>query len=388
MRTLVLYKDRLISGRGADRATAALLNALAQRGYHLHLITQHRSDEPFSVTLDKAIHCHTIPRAQGGLKGFINKLFLKSPLGERLLRTLFPSCDTVLQTHRHLRRAIEALRPDLILSAGTNETIDLCAEGALPAPLLQLFHIFPLEALKKNKLQRANRFKRALQNHVNAAQVLLPSHHLALRPYTPAPIVTIGNAIETPTVPLLPIEQREKTIIYIAYFSKDKNHLQLIEAFAKATAAQTWRLKLYGTGSPEWTHRLKACAEQHGVADRVDFMGLTQTPHLELSKAAICAYPSLTEGFGMALAEAMWCGCGCIGFKTASGVNELLHDNVTGRLVEPTVEAFAEAINDLILHPQTCQSLGEAAAASIQKKYAPHVIWEAWEALFQTLHHP
>ncbi|MDO4527999.1 MAG: glycosyltransferase [bacterium] len=386
MLTIVLYKDVFKSGRGADRATAALLNALASRGYTLHLITQHRPTEPFSVTLAQNIHYHTLTiPPKKGIKAIVNKLFLRFKLGERLLRRWLPACDTTLQTCRRLQALIAPLVPDLILSAGSNETIDLCAEGNLPAPLLQLFHIFPLEAFKKNKLQRATRFKHALRNHVNACQVLLPSHVEALRPYTTAPIKAIGNAIAAPcNLQRPPTDQRDKHIVYIAYFSKDKNQLGLIEAFAQTKAAQQgWRLHLYGTGTPEWEHRLKACAKHNHIDHATDFMGLTETPYAVLQQAAICAYPSLTEGFGMALAEAMWCGCACIGFKTAAGVNELLTDNLTGRLVDPTPEAFAAAIDELAFDAHKRQALASTAAQTMQAAYAPDIIWQAWEDLLQ-----
>jgi glycosyltransferase involved in cell wall biosynthesis len=387
MLKIAIYKDVLKSGRGADRATAALLNALSKRGYKLHLITQHQPNEAFSVTLDAAIQHHSIPRPISGFKGFINKFLLKSTIGEKLLRKFFPKCDQVLQTNNHLRRLLESIKPDLILSSGVNETIDLCANEELPAPLIQLFHIFPLESFKKNKLQKATRFKRALKSHVKACQVLLPSHKAILQPYTSAPIEVIGNAIHMPnTQSIPPMSKRNKELVYIAYFSKDKNQTQLIEAFAKAKEASQWRLKLYGTGSKEWTARLKDCAKQYGVSDRIDFMGLTTTPYEVLSNAMICAYPSLTEGFGMALAEAMWCGCACIGFRTASGVNELLNHSVTGELVDPTVESLALAIDDLILHPEKCQTLGHVAAQFVRNTYAPDVIWGQWETLFSKLH--
>lgn len=386
MLKIVLYKDVFKSGRGADRATAALLNALAHRGYVLHLITQHSPIEPFSVKLDPKIQCHTLtPPPKSGIKKFINKLFLSFKIGEKILRQWLPCCDTTLQTNRKLRALIAPLTPDIILSAGSNETIDLCAEGVLPAPLLQLFHIFPLEAFKKNKLQRATRFKQALRSHVKSCQVLLPSHINALQPYTDAPIKAIGNAIHAPlNLQLPPADQRKKNIVYIAYFSKDKNQLGLIEAFAKTKAAkQGWRLQLYGTGTPEWENRLKTCATQNKIEQAIDFMGLTSTPYDVLTKAAICAYPSLTEGFGMALAEAMWCGCACIGLKTAAGVNELLTDNVTGRLVNPTSEDFAAAIDELAFNSQKRQTLATAASQTIQATYAPEVIWQAWEDLLQ-----
>ena len=83
---LALYKDVLRSGRGADRVTAALANALAKRGYRVHLLTRQPQGEALSVTLDPAVTLHRVPIPKpGAALRFLNKLLLKSACGARLL---------------------------------------------------------------------------------------------------------------------------------------------------------------------------------------------------------------------------------------------------------------------------------------------------------------
>lgn len=382
---LAIYKDVLRSGRGADRVTAALANALAKRGYCVHLLTQQPKGEALSVTLDSTVTLHRvqIPKPSATLR-FLNKLLLKSAGGARLLRSL-PALDLTQRVSLKLQATLREIHPDLILSSGPNEAVDLTYAGPLPAPLLQLFHTYPPSAFASNKRRRADRLREALR-HVAACQVLLPDFVPLLRPYTEAPCTAIGNAIDWPTDEPLPApESRDKTILYVAYFSKDKDHLTLLEAFAKLQRAQEWCLVLYGAGTPEWERRLRQRAQDLGIADRVDFPGLLDNPRPTLLRAGICAYPSRVEGFGLALAEAMWCGLPCVGFADAPGVNGLIEDERTGLLATPGPEAFAAQLQRLIDDPGLRTRLGNAASDHIRKAYAAPVIWEQWDAFLRSL---
>lgn len=382
---LAIYKDVLRSGRGADRVTAALANALAKRGYCVHLLTQQPKGEALSVTLDSTVTLHRvqIPKPSATLR-FLNKLLLKSAGGARLLRSL-PALDLTQRVSLKLQATLREIYPDLILSSGPNEAVDLTYAGPLPAPLLQLFHTYPPSAFASNKRRRADRLREALR-HVAACQVLLPDFVPLLRPYTEAPCTAIGNAIDWPTdEPLPKPDNRDKTILYVAYFSKDKDHLTLLEAFAKLQRAQEWRLVLYGAGTPEWEHRLRQRTQDLGIADRVDFPGLLDNPRPTLLRAGICAYPSRVEGFGLALAEAMWCGLPCVGFADAPGVNGLIENDRTGLLAAPGPDTFAAQLQRLIDDPGLRTRLGEAASKHIRQAYAAPVIWDQWDAFLKSL---
>ncbi len=386
VKTLAVYKDVIRSGRGADRATAAFVNAMVARGYCVHVITQQHPSEPFSVTFSPKVTCHHIPSTAGRsfLRG-LNKLFLRTAWGAKVLRTVLPSLDLMRETSLRLQATLRAIRPDIVIAAGTNESVELTYAAPLEMPLVQMFHVYPPTCFVKNKYQRVARLREALHK-VTACQVLLPSHRETLRPYTTAPVTVIGNGIAWPSdEPLTQAAEREKVIVYVAYFTRDKNQSALLEAFAKLQRADAWQLHLYGTGTPEWEQRLHALAERLGITRRVQFFGITRTPREVLRKASICAYPSLTEGFGLALAEAMWCGLPCVGFRTAAGVNELITHEANGLLAAPTVDAFAEQLQRLIDNPKLRERLGSTAATATRATYSEARIWQAWEELLESL---
>lgn len=378
--TLAVYKDFLRSGRGADRAVAAFANAMAARGHAVHVITQQRPEEPLSVTFGAAVTCHHVPMSRiRSAAGFLNKLLLRTAMGARLLRAL-PWVDLMRETSRRLQACLRELRPDIVVSAGANECVELTYAGPLGAPLVQMFHVYPPTCFAKNKYQRVARLRAALPQ-VAECQVLLPSHRATLRPYTQAPVAVIGNAIDwPPDEPLPECAARAKVIVYVAYFTKDKNQLALLEAFAHLRA-EGWQLHLYGTGTPAWEQRLRARAAALGIAERVRFFGVTRTPRVVLRQASICAFPSLTEGFGLALAEAMWCGLPCVGFQGAPGVSELIAHEANGLLAEGSSEAFAAQLQRLVDDPGLRERLGTTAAKTIRATYAAQRVWQQWDDL-------
>lgn len=381
-RRIAVYKDYLRSGRGADRTVAALVNALAERGYEVHVVTQQRPTEPLSVTFLPAVVCHHVRRSRiRSAAGFINKFFLRTAAGELFLRRFLPWLDLMRETSLRLHARLAQIAPDVIIAAGTNECVELTYVGHPCAPLIQMFQVDPPACFAKNKYQRAARLRRALPM-ADAVQVLLPSHCGYVRRYTHAPVEAIGNAVAyPPDEPLPPAASRDKVIVYVAYFTKDKNHADLIEAFASLKNGRDWELHLYGTGSAEWENRLKAQAARLGLEGRVRFRGLLNALRQPLLHAGICAFPSRTEGFGMALAEAMWCGLPCVGFRDAPGVSELIVDGANGLLAAPGPEGLAAQLDRLIDDADLRERLGTYAARTVRINYKPDRIWQQWEDL-------
>ena len=99
-----------------------------------------------------------------------------------------------------------------------------------------------------------------------------------------------------------------------------------------------------------------------GMNDRVTFAGFV--PHAEAAAhyhaADVLVNPSLSEAFGMSLAEAMASSRPVVATRVG-GMTEVVDDNVTGRLVEPDdAEALAGAIIDILSDPARGRTMGVA----------------------------
>ena len=96
--------------------------------------------------------------------------------------------------------------------------------------------------------------------------------------------------------------QREKIVLFVGVLQKRKNLLRLIEAFE--ALPEEWRLMLAGAPSGYGADAILERARAH---PRVQITGYLATPALEqlYARASIFAFPSLDEGFGIPVLEAM-----------------------------------------------------------------------------------
>ncbi len=99
-------------------------------------------------------------------------------------------------------------------------------------------------------------------------------------------------------------------ILYVGNSSPRKNVLRLIEAFARISGKISQDLVLAGGKVPSQIRQLEECARQHGVADRVKLLNYVPYPDLRVlyAGAAVFAFLSAYEGFGLPVLEAMACG--------------------------------------------------------------------------------
>ena len=91
-----------------------------------------------------------------------------------------------------------------------------------------------------------------------------------------------------------------------------KNHRAAFEALRVLEDRRGIRIDLACSGAAKEAHaQLLRLAEDMGVADRVRFLGYCPSEEMPAlyEGAAALVYPSLFEGFGIPLVEAMWCGC-------------------------------------------------------------------------------
>jgi glycosyltransferase involved in cell wall biosynthesis len=95
---------------------------------------------------------------------------------------------------------------------------------------------------------------------------------------------------------------REKIVLFVGVLQKRKNLLRLIEAFE--ALPEEWRLVLAGSPSG---YGAEAILERAHAHPRVQITGYLATGTLEqlYARASIFAFPSLDEGFGIPVLEAM-----------------------------------------------------------------------------------
>jgi glycosyltransferase involved in cell wall biosynthesis len=145
---------------------------------------------------------------------------------------------------------------------------------------------------------------------------------------------------------------RRPYVLYVGRLNERKQLPVLIRAFARAVAPAPRRdLQLVIAGKSDFLKAdLATISREVGAADRVRLIGFVPDDDLPplYGAAELFVYPSLFEGFGLPVLEAMACGVPVIASPYAS-LPEVCGD--AAMLVEPAVEPLAEAIARVVSDP-------------------------------------
>jgi glycosyltransferase involved in cell wall biosynthesis len=157
--------------------------------------------------------------------------------------------------------------------------------------------------------------------------------------------------------PSLNMGKEDIVVGIIARLVEQKGHRYLIDGFAKAvTENQKLRLLIVGSGALE--EELKKQVQEECLQEKVIFTGYRSDTVDLLNAIDIFAHPSLWEGFGLSVLEAMNMGKPVVA-TNVSALPELVEDTVTGFLVPPRdASALADALLKLAANPSLRQQMG------------------------------
>ena len=159
----------------------------------------------------------------------------------------------------------------------------------------------------------------------------------------PARLRVIPHGARRIAAPAAP-GHRERTILFVGAIQKRKNVTRLVQAFEQA--ALNWRLVLAGSngfGAEETLQKIEMSPRRRDI----DVLGYVSDAALDdlYRRASIFAFPSLDEGFGMPVLDAMAYGVPVL-TSNVSALPEVAGD--AALLVDPTdVQAIAQGLNQL-----------------------------------------
>jgi glycosyltransferase involved in cell wall biosynthesis len=162
-----------------------------------------------------------------------------------------------------------------------------------------------------------------------------------------------------------------------------KGHVYLLEAFL-TLALRFPDLYLALVGEGELLPQLRSRARSEGLADRILFLGWRDDIPGLLQAFDLFVLPSLNEGMGRALVEAMAAGLPIVAAR-AGGVPEVLAEGGAGLLVEAgSALALARGIETLLLDPARGVRLGTRARERAHR-YSVEAMLEKLGALYREL---
>ncbi len=167
----------------------------------------------------------------------------------------------------------------------------------------------------------------------------------------------------------------------VGWLTPVKGHRVLLEAVALLRRERP-RLHLAIVGGGPLREDLQRLARERGMADALRLLGVrTDVPDC-LAGMDIFVQPSLNEGMGRALIEAMAAGRPVVASRVG-GIPAIVQDRKTGLLVTPDdPAALARAIEELLRKPDWAKELGAAARASIGERFGEAAMVRAIEAVY------
>lgn len=155
----------------------------------------------------------------------------------------------------------------------------------------------------------------------------------------------------------------------IARLSEEKGHTYLIKAM-RGVVNNFGQAQLLIAGEGRTKKDLETLVRGEGLGKNVFFLPSVMDTREVLSCLDVFVLPSLKEGLGLSLMEAMASGLAVIG-SDVGGIKSLIQHGHNGLKVQPASSAgLSSAISQLLRDPDKAKSLGENARMFISRNFA------------------
>jgi glycosyltransferase involved in cell wall biosynthesis len=179
----------------------------------------------------------------------------------------------------------------------------------------------------------------------------------------------VPNGINTDLFYPIPEIQRQKNRLIVTNSADTplKGLFFLLRAVAEL--AQTRKIKVIVVGTPKADGNLVKLIAELNIAHLINFTGRIDNGEFvkQYARATVAVVPSVYEGFGLPVGEAMACAVPVIS-TTGGALPEVVGD--AGMLVPPSDhKALARAIGELLADPNRAAELGQAGYQRVQEKF-------------------
>jgi glycosyltransferase involved in cell wall biosynthesis len=361
-----------------ERVFGTLSEALGARGHDVYSV--YTSEEPYTLQVVRRPHHVSFDLS---LTTLHTRMKLPTPTSAARM-----AYDAV-QLHGLLRR----LRPNVV-------NLHFPSFSTAYFYLLRRLHDYPIVVSTHGSdvLQDSQHIGRRLApyllrgaDHITAVSTPLEREARVMARGT-VPSTVIGNGIDfdawTEAHPSPPDARSQPPVIAnLGTLRPLKGHDVLLRAFAQVRARTKARLWLMGDGPAR--EDLEALAADLEIREEVVFHGWCSREEVgrKLQQSTVFAFPSRSEGFGLALLEAMATGLPVVASRTG-GIPDLIAAPSHGVLVEPDApDRLAEALHRILDSPEQWYRLAQGARNRAQDFHWETVV-DAYERLFSDVARP
>jgi glycosyltransferase involved in cell wall biosynthesis len=168
----------------------------------------------------------------------------------------------------------------------------------------------------------------------------------------------------------------------VARLDPQKGHAYLLRAWAQVTAALP-EARLLVVGDGPLRGELQQQARDLDLENSVIFTGRREDVPRLMAVLDVVALPSLWEGFGLVLLEAMAVARPIVASRV-SAIPEIVVDGETGLLVPPRdVKALAAALIELLRNSQRAAEMGRRGRARLEQEFTVERMVAQTEAVYE-----
>lgn len=315
--TICFLTGTLNAFAGAERMTAVIANALAERGYPVLILSLWDARSCFTLHPD-VVH---------------ETLFAQRPSFKR----------AYLSTVGGIRRFVKQRHVDVLIEVDTMLTLfTLPATLGLNVRRIAWEHCHFDEDLG-NPLRR---YARRMAARWNEAVVVLTERdrkRWLQATHASAPVIAISNPLPF-AFPTEPAALTSRIVLAVGRLTPVKGFDVLLQAWELASRNMPgWKLRIVGEG--EARGQLEAMRHRLGLDSSVDMPGATKDIEGVYRDAAMFCLSSRYEGYGLALVEAMAYGLPIVSTNCETGPREILQAGTNGMVVAvDDATAMAQAI--------------------------------------------
>jgi glycosyltransferase involved in cell wall biosynthesis len=171
-------------------------------------------------------------------------------------------------------------------------------------------------------------------------------------------------------------------LLFIGKLTEQKGLHRLLRAMTRMKFRA--RLTVVGAGRVD-DAEVKRLAADLGLDERIEWLPLLGQEELaaQYRRSAVHVVPALDEGLGLTAVESLLSETPVVGFASG-GLPDIVHDEVTGRLVPAGDEAaLAGALDDVMTDPDAMRAMGSAGRAHALRLFGPDAAAERYVALYR-----
>lgn len=170
----------------------------------------------------------------------------------------------------------------------------------------------------------------------------------------------------------------------VGRLAEQKGHAYLLDAFAEVIQALP-SAHLLVVGDGELRPALERQAAHLGLHDSVTFTGRREDVPRIMLALDVLAMPSLWEGFGLVLLEAMAVGRPVVASRV-SAIPEIVVEGETGLLVPPKdAESLSRALLALLRDPARAREMGQRGRQRLERQFGVARMVEQIQAVYESL---